>query len=57
LTPEERASARNSFGPAKDRNGNWIDMTNAQKERLYAQNNAKLARHRASGKYPEPERN
>jgi hypothetical protein len=51
LTAEERAIARNSFGPIKDADGNMVDMTNEQKERLYAQNKAKLQRMRASGEY------
>lgn len=51
LTAEERAVARNSFGPIKDADGNLVDMTPEQKERLYAQNKAKLNRMRASGEY------
>jgi hypothetical protein len=51
LTAEERAIARNSFGPIKDKDGNLVDMTNEQKERLYAQNKAKLDRMRRSGEY------
>ena len=43
LTAEEREVARNSFSAT--------DMTNAQKEYLYAQNKAKLARMRANGQY------
>jgi hypothetical protein len=57
LTPEERQIARNAFGPVKGRNGEWVDLTNEQKERLYAVNKAKLAQLRGSGEYPEPERN
>jgi hypothetical protein len=48
LTPEERFIARNSFTDP--------NMTNAQKERLYAMNKAKLARERAAGRYPARER-
>jgi len=51
LTAEERAIARNSFGPIKDADGNLVDMTPEQKERLYAQNKAKLQRMRNSGEY------
>jgi hypothetical protein len=43
LTPEEVFVARNSFTAT--------DMTNEQKEYLYAQNKAKLAKKRASGEY------
>lgn len=43
LTPEEREVARTSFTAT--------DMTNAQKEYLYAQNKAKLLRQRANGQY------
>ncbi len=49
LTPEERQIARTSFTAP--------DMTDAQKEYLYAQNKAKLAKQRANGSYPQPERN
>lgn len=51
LTPQEREIARNSFGQIKDKNGNFVDLTNAEKERLYAMNKAKLQRLRASGEY------
>ncbi len=47
LTAEEREIARNSFSS---------DLTMEQRERLYAQNKAKLARMRADGSYPERER-
>jgi hypothetical protein len=47
LSAEEREVARNSFGSV---NG-APDLTPDQKERLYAQNKAKLARMRASGEY------
>lgn len=43
LTPAEREIARNSFS----------GMSNAEKERLYAMNKAKLARKRAEGSYPQ----
>lgn len=43
LTAEERIIARNSFTAP--------DMTNEQKELLYAQNKAKLHRQRANGEY------
>lgn len=49
LTPEERQIARTSFTAP--------DMTDAQKEYLYAQNKAKLAKQRANGSYPQSERN
>lgn len=49
LTEEERLIARTSFTAT--------DMTNAQKEYLYAQNKQKLAQRRANGSYPQPERN
>lgn len=48
LTREEREIARNSFGPV-----NGKDLTNAEKERLYAINKAKLARMKANGTYTE----
>jgi hypothetical protein len=51
LSPEEREIARNSFGPIKGEKGEYIDMTNEQKERLYAMNKAKLHRQRATGQY------
>lgn len=44
LTAEERQIARTSF---------TSDMTNAQKELLYARNKAKLARMKANGEYQE----
>lgn len=43
LSPEERAIARTSFTAS--------DMTDEQKERLYAMNKAKLHRMRANGEY------
>ncbi len=43
LTPEERDIARKSFSAS--------DMTDEQKERLYAMNKAKLIRMRANGEY------
>ena len=49
LTAEERQIARTSFTAP--------DMTNEQKELLYARNKARLARERANGAYPQPERN
>ena len=49
LTAEERAIAHTSFTAP--------DMTNAQKELLYAQNKRKLATMRANGQYPQSERN
>lgn len=48
LTAEERFIARNSFSDP--------NMTNAQKEKLYAMNKAKLARERTAGRYPQRER-
>lgn len=47
LNPDEVQIARSSFSAS--------DMTNAQKERLYAQNKAKLAAKRANGSYPSRE--
>lgn len=49
LTAEERAIAHTSFTAP--------DMTNAQKELLYAQNKRKLITMRANGQYPQSERN
>lgn len=49
LTPEERQIARISFTAP--------DLTDAQKEYLYAQNKQRLAKMRANGEYPQPERN
>lgn len=49
LTAEERQIARTSFTDP--------NMTNGQKEYLYLQNKKKLAALRASGQYPQPERN
>lgn len=49
LTEEERRIARTSFTAP--------DMTNAQKELLYAQNKRRLQTMRANGQYPQPERN
>jgi len=48
LTPEERFIARNSFSDPS--------MTDAQKERLYATQKARLAALRSQGLYPERER-
>lgn len=48
LSEEERRIARTSFSS---------NMTNAQKELLYAQNKKKLTDRRANGSYPMPERN
>lgn len=48
LTPEERFIARNSFTDP--------NMTDAEKERLYASQKARLASLRAQGLYPERER-
>lgn len=47
LTPEEREIARNAFGSVHGA----PDLTPDQKERLYAENKAKLNRMRASGEY------
>lgn len=49
LTAEQRQIAHTSFSAP--------DMTNAQKELLYAQNLRKLQQRRANGEYPMPERN
>lgn len=49
LTAEERQIARSSFTAS--------DMTNEQKEYLYAQNKKKLATMRSNGQYPQSERN
>ena len=49
LTAEERQIARTSYTAP--------DMTNEQKELAYARNKQKLARERANGAYPQPERN
>jgi len=49
LSAEERAIAHTSFTAP--------DMTNAQKELLYAQNKRKLGTMRANGQYPQSERN
>jgi hypothetical protein len=49
LSPDEVAIARSSFTAS--------DMTNAQKELLYAQNKRKLQTMRANGQYPQSERN
>jgi len=49
LTAEQRQIARTSFTAP--------DMTNEQKELLYARNLQKLQRDRASGAYPQSERN
>ena len=49
LSEEERRIARTSFTAS--------DMTNAQKELLYAQNKRKLNIKRANGEYPQAERN
>lgn len=51
LSAEERAIARSSFGPIKGPDGKLVDLTNDQKERLYANNKAKLHAKRASGEY------
>ena len=50
LSPEEREIARSSFSDPTGK------MTNADKERLYAMNKAKLIRERAAGRYPARER-
>lgn len=49
LTAEERQIARTSFTAP--------DMTNEQKELLYARNKQKLAAQRSNGSYPQSERN
>lgn len=49
LTQEERQIARSSFTAS--------DMTNEQKELMYAQNKRKLQNMRANGQYPQSERN
>jgi hypothetical protein len=49
LSPDEVAIARSAFTAS--------DMTNAQKELLYAQNKRKLQTMRANGQYPQSERN
>jgi hypothetical protein len=52
LTAEERIIARNSFGPIKSRNGSMVDLSNEQKELLYAQSKAKMLRMKAEGSIP-----
>jgi hypothetical protein len=47
LTPEQRIVARNSFGPIKDANGIVRDLTNDEKELLYAL--ARMRKLRADG--------
>lgn len=42
LTPEQRLFARNSFGPMKDASGNLVEMSNTEKELLYAKNLARM---------------
>jgi hypothetical protein len=49
LSAEERIIARNSFGAIKGPNGKMVDLTDAEKERLFAQNKAKMLRMRAQG--------
>lgn len=49
LTAEQRQIARTSFTAP--------DLTNEQKELMYARNLQKLQRDRANGSYPQPERN
>jgi hypothetical protein len=51
LSAEERAIARNSFGPIRDASGNLRDLTNEEKERLFASNKAKMLRMKADGSY------
>ena len=53
LSQAEREIAWNSFGPVKDKNGNLVDLTREEKERLYCQNKLRLARMRADGTYSE----
>lgn len=51
LSPDQKDIALNSFGPIRDRNGRWVDMTDDQKMELYNKNRQKLARMRADGSY------
>lgn len=53
LSEEERLIARNAMPDRSD----MPKLTDAQKEFIYAQNKQKLQRMRASGEYPERERN
>jgi hypothetical protein len=53
LSPAEREIARNSFGPIKGENGEMIDLTNAQKEFLYAKNKSRMLKARADGSLNE----
>ncbi len=50
LSAEERLIARNSFGAIKGENGRLVDLTNAQKEALYARNKALMLKMKAEGK-------
>jgi hypothetical protein len=49
LSPTEREIAWNSFGQIKDASGNLVDLTKEQKERLYANNKARMLAMRADG--------
>jgi hypothetical protein len=51
LTAEQRLIARNSFGPIKDRNGRVVDMSDDEKERLYASNLRRYQQMLANGTY------
>jgi hypothetical protein len=51
LNAEERKIARDSFSAIKDASGKLVDLTNTEKEYLYAQNKARLHRMRANGEY------
>ena len=53
LTAEERAIARNSFGSIKDSTGKMVDLTNEQKEMLYAKNKQKYQKMLANGEYQD----
>lgn len=53
LTAEERLIARNSFGAIKDSTGKMVDLTNEQKEMLYAKNKQKYQQQLANGQYTD----
>jgi phage terminase small subunit len=53
LSSEERAIARNSFGPIKGTDGLMHDLTDAQKELLFAKNKQKMLAMRAAGQLNE----
>jgi hypothetical protein len=51
LSPDEVEIANNMFGPIKDRSGNYVDLSNEQKQKLYFDKKNEYRYKLATGQY------